>query len=63
MKTFAPPLFESAMLHEFACALERRGKALRYGATFKCSRTVEGAFERLDARWAVRFGVRVYLSI
>ena len=48
MKTFAPPLFESAALHEIASAIEQRGKAIRYHGRLECSRAIEQPFERLN---------------
>ena len=63
MKKFAPPLFESALLHDIASAIERRGKAIRYRGSLECSRTVEAPFERLNANLASPVYGYVSLSI
>ena len=63
MKTLAPPLFESAFLHEVATAIERRGKAIRYSGSLQCSRDVGNSGERLNVEFTGLFRISVRLSI
>ena len=63
MKAFAPPLFESALLHVIASAIERRGKTIRYHGRLECSRAVEDSGERLNVDFAGILPFRVRLSI
>jgi hypothetical protein len=63
MKTLAPPLFESAFLHEVATAIERRGKAIRYHSSLKCSRDVGESGECLKVEHTGLFRISVRLFI
>jgi len=63
MKKYAPPLFESALLHDIASAIEWRGKSIRYRGRLECSRSVEGPFERLNINFASPVYGYVWLSI
>ncbi len=63
MKKFAPPLFESALLHDIASAIERRGKSIRYHGSLMCSRAVEAPFERLNVDVESILGWSIRLSI
>ena len=63
MKKFAPPLFESALLHDVASAIERRGKSIRYRGCLECSRAVEAPFERLNVNFASSVYGDIRLSI
>lgn len=63
MKTLAPPLFESAFLHEVATAIERRGKAIRYHGSLQCSRDVGEYAECLSAEFTGLFRISVRLYI
>ena|SRR5689334_19310059 len=62
MKAFPPPLFDSAFLHEVACAIQRRSKAIRYHGRLECSREVEEGGERLNFDFDGHF-VCIRLSI
>ena len=63
MKALAPPLFESALLHNIASAIERRGKAIRYHGRLECSRNIEDSSERLNIDFAAILRFRVRLSV
>jgi len=63
MNAFAPPLFESALLHDIASAIERRGKAIRYHGRLECSRDIEESCERLNVDFAAILHFHVRLSI
>ena len=63
MKALPPPLFESALLHGIATAIEGRGKAIRYHGKLQCSRVVEDSGERLNADFTAQLHFRVRLSI
>ena len=63
MKAFAPPLFESSLLHEIATAIELRSKAIRYHGHLACSRETEESRERLNVDFSDSFRRHVRLSI
>ena len=63
MKKFAAPLFELALLHDIASAIERRGKSIQYRGRLECNRAVEAPFKRLNVNFGSPVHGYIWLSM